>query len=96
MEPLGIQGRKYVSKLVVRWCGLLVREETARKIQLPLAEKRHIHPTLGTAQDRNQGQQQNPVKRIKHFPILAGIVKTRKMLKKINTFKINRHRRLHD
>ncbi len=73
---------------------------------IPLAEKRHIHPTLGTArlpklyggqaQDRNQGQQQNLIKRIKHFPFLAGIVKTRKMLKKINTFKINRHRRLHD
>lgn len=63
---------------------------------IPLAEKRHIHPTLGTAQDRNQGQQQNLIKRIKHFPFLAGIVKTRKMLKKINTFKINRHRRLDD
>ena len=96
LEPLGIQGRKQVSKLVVRWRGVLVRVETARKIQLPLAEKCHIHPTLGAAQHRNQDQQQNPVKRIKHFPFLAGIIKTREMLKKINAFKINRHRRLDD
>ena len=74
LEPLGIQGRKQVSKLVMRWRGVLVREEAAQKTQLPLAEKSHIHPTLGAAEDRNQVQQQNPVKRIKHFPFLAGIV----------------------
>ena len=65
---------KQVSKLAVRRRGVLVREEAAQKTQLPLAEKSHIHPTLGAAEDRNQVQQQNPVKRIKHFPFLAGIV----------------------
>ena len=82
LEALRTQCHKHVTKLIVRWRAVLVRQEAAQKTKLASAKMCNINPSFSTAKDCKQSQQQYLIKWIKYFPDLTRVFKIRKCSRK--------------
>ncbi len=84
LELLGVKRRDQLAQLVVT--GRAVREgaEAAQQVELFLAERGDLHPTLGAGKDRDEVQEQHFVERIEHLACLARVLEALEMLQPFN------------
>ena len=84
LERLRVEGCEQIAELIVARRALFERPEAAQEIELPLAERGDLNPTVGARQDGQKALQQHLVERISHLAALSRIFKVFKMLKPLN------------
>lgn len=96
LESLGVERRKNVAQLIVRWRPVAERPEAAQKLELPFAELRDIGERLRTRQHRQKTEKQNLVERIDHLaalPMIRQLVEIAKKHNRPGKSSVVRHRR---
>ncbi len=94
-ERLRVEGREDVAEGIVRRHTVLERQETAQKLQLHPAERRHLDPGIRPTDHSAQAHQQNLAQGIQRLRRLARVFQPRKVRQKANLIALIRHPSLH-